>query len=384
MSTQNQWKSWIKRLGYVEKPRAERRVPSGFSAQRRNTSTAKPATIRDISSTGLHILTEERWPIGGLISFRVQVERVAEDPSEPQIEVQARVVRHIDDGVGLSFVLPEGLDPHLWDVLLKSAVVLTEPKDILHTIRMLRTILFLCRLCHAEAHPAILLLGGELDEHRTEKALNIAHSAELLLASEPHPERMRAHPELVASILKFGAWADDFNEQLWAGLLASSCTIDGNDESNIPFVDLLVNVTYHQSRILVAACIKALQLMSETDYSPSSRIVLVPDQMIQLTGMYDISRIASDMAYLFNSGLIEKQFDFTSYIPMDTFDITPTRLGLELFERCKGHRMKTDSSLDFSLGAQPVPESDFSAADEAAQPLPLSYLSAADEAAQPS
>jgi hypothetical protein len=90
------------------------------------------------------------------------------------------------------------------------------------------------------------------------------------------------------------------------------------------------------------------------------------------------------MAYLFNSGLIEKQFDFTSYIPMDTFDITPTRLGLELFERCKGHRMKTDSSLDFSLGAQPVPESDFSAADEAAQPLPLSYLSAADEAAQPS
>lgn len=372
MNSLNQWKSWIHRLGYTEKPRAERRTPSGFSARRLDSSAAKPAAIRDISSTGLHILTDERWPVGDLVRLTIQVERVSEDPSEPQIAVQARVVRHIEDGIGLSFVLQEGLDPNLWDVLLRNAVLLEDPKDILNTIRMLRNILFLCRLCHSEAHPAILLLGGELDEHRTKKALNITHCAELLLASESHPERMRAHPPLVESILKHGAWADDFTEQLWAGLLATSCTVDGKDESNAPFVELLVNVTYHQSRILVAGCIRALDLMSRSEYNSSTRIILTPEQMIRLTGMHDISRIATDMAYLFNSELIEKQFDFTSYIPMDTFDITPTRLGLKLYERCKAYRMKTDSSLDISESAQPLPLPDFTAANEATQPLSLS------------
>jgi hypothetical protein len=355
-TTLNKWKTWIRKLGYPVKPRAERRIPSGFAARRRNNSASKPATIRDISSTGLHLLTEERWPLGELIPLTVEVERFLENRSEPQFAVQARVVRHVEDGIGLSFVLPAGLDPNLWEVLLRNAVVLTDPKDILYTLRMLRTVLFLCQLCHAEAHQAILLLGGELDQPRTENAMEIAHSAEKLLASEPDAERMRAHPHLVASILKNGSWADDLTRQLWAGLLATSCTAEGTDESNSVFVDLLVNVTHTQSRIFVAACIKALELMSGTEYPPSTRIILTPEQMIRLTGMYDASRIATDIAYLFNSGIIEKNFDFSSYLPLESFDITPARLGLELFERCKGHCIKPNLPMDLSAGAQPLPQ----------------------------
>jgi PilZ domain len=353
MTTLNQWSTWIKKLGYAEKPRAERRIPSGFAARLRNKSASKPATIRDISSTGLHILTEERWTVGELIPLIVQVERVSADPSEPRIEVDARVVRHCDDGIALSFVLPPGLDPNLWDVLLRNAVLLTQTHEILHTVRMLQTILFLCRLCQAQAHDAILLFGGELDHPRTEKAMWIAHRAEKLLASQPHPERMRAHPRLVASILKHGSWTDDFTEHLWAGLLASSCKVEGADESNSVFVDLLINFTFHQSRIFVAGSIQALELMSGTEKVPSTRIVLTPEQMIRLTGMYDLSRLATAMSYLFTSGVLAKQFDLTSYMPMDTFDITPTRLGLDLFQLCQGLHLKSDISLDLSQSAHP-------------------------------
>jgi hypothetical protein len=354
MTTLNEWKTWIKKLGYAEKPRAERRSPSGFSARRRNTLNSIPATIRDISSTGLHILTEERWPIGELIPMTIQVERLVEDHSEPQIEVQARVVRHADDGIGLSFVLPEGLDADLWGVLLRNAVLLAEPRDILHTLRVLRTVVFLCRLSHAGAHEAIQLFGGELDEPRTENAMEIAYGAEKLLAAEPGAEKMRANGHLVTSILRHGSWADDLTRQLWAGLLATSCTPDGNDESNHAFADLLVNVTHTQARIFLAACIKALQLKSHGEYLPSTRLILSPEQIIRLTGMYDLSRVATDFAYLFNSGIIEKVFDFTSYVPMDSFDITPAPLGLELYERCKGHCIKPDSTLDVWNDAQPL------------------------------
>jgi len=285
-----------------------------------------------------------------LIPLIVEVERFSADPSKPQISVQARVVRHAEDGLGLSLVLPEGLDPDLWDVLLGNAVVLNVPKDILHTLRLLRTVLFLCRLCHDGAHESILLFGRELDQSRTENAMEIAENAEKLLASEPD-HSMRAHPQIVSSIIEHGSWADDLTRQLWAGLLATSCTEEGTDQSNKPFVDLLVDVTQTQCRIFVAGCMKALQLMSGIEFPPPGRIVLTPDQLIRLTDVSDVSRNATDIACLFNFGIIERNFNFTSYLPAEKIDITPSRLGLELFQRCKGHSIKHDLPLGAFNGA---------------------------------
>jgi len=346
MSTVKKWKSWLGRVGYPEMPRAERRIPSGFAARRASHPDSQPATIRDISSTGLYLLTPERWPLGELIPLTVQVEGLPEMSPGPQFAVEARVVRHGDDGIGLSFVLPTGLDPNLWGALVANSVVLTEPKDILFTLRMLRTILFLCRLCHAEADEAILLLGGELDQTRTEAAFEIAHGAEELLASEPGAGSMRTHPKLAAGILKYGSWSsDDLTKQLWTGLLASSCTVDGTGESNLEFMDLLVNLTPIQSLIFLTGCKKALERMSKTGDLPPARIVFTPQEMSQLTGIFDPSRIAMEIAYLFNAGLIDKVFDFSSYIPTESFDITPSRLGLQLYKLCKGHLIQPHSPL---------------------------------------
>jgi hypothetical protein len=338
------WKSWIRKLGYPEKPRAERRIPTGFAARRSGNSASKPAIVSDISTSGLHLLTEERWPVGDLIPLTIHVDGVSADDSEPEIAVQARVARHVEDGIGLSFVQPEGMDPILWEVLLRNAVVMTEPKDILYTLRMLRTVLFLSRLCHVEAHQAILLFGGELDPLRTNQAMEVAHLAEKLLASEPGADKMRAHPAIVASIIKYGSWAqDDLTKQLWVGLLASSCTEGRFDDSNSECVDMLVNLTPSQGVVFVAACNRALELMAARQYDPSTRINLTPEQMIRLTGMYDVTRIAVDMAYLFNAGIIDRNFDFTSYLPTESFDITPTPLGMKLYVICRGHRIKVDS-----------------------------------------
>jgi hypothetical protein len=371
MTPQNEWKSWLRKLGNVQKPRAIRRVPSGFAARRRNDPAAKPATIRNISTSGLHLWTEERWPLGELVPLTVEVERLSEGPPEPQFAMQARVVRHAKDGMGLSFVLPQGLDESLWDGLLKRAIFQTDTDVILHSLRMIRTVLFLSRLCHAEARDAIRLLGGEMDPPRTEKAMEIAHGAEKLLDAEPDADRKRANPQLVAKIIKHGSWADDFTKQLWAGLLATSCTVDGADSSSNDFVDLLVNVTHHQSRIFIHACLKALELMPGNEYPPMTRIILSPEAMIQITGMYDVPRIATDVAYLFNFGILDKVFDFTSYLPMESFDLTPSRLGLELFKRCNGHLVNRDLPFDLLEGADFLSRPKVSAADEEELPPPL-------------
>jgi len=350
----NQWKSWIRRLGHPEKPRPERRTPSGFLAWQTNNPDSKPSTIRDISSTGLYLLTEERWPVDELIPLTIELEGLPDDIAEQRIRVQARVARHGEDGIGLAFVLPAGLDAELWEVLVGNAVVLTDPKALSYTLRLLRTTLFLYQLCHEEAHAALQLFGGELDEPRTEIAIQIALGAEKLLVSEPGADKMRAHPQIVSSILKYGSWAhDDLTTQLWIGLLATSCHVDASDESSHAFVDLLVNVTPTQGLILVTACKKALERRPETGDLPSARVIYTPEEMIRLTGIYDPTRIAVEIAYLFNAGLIEKVFDFTSYVSTESLDITPSRLGLELYERCKAHRIQPHSPLDEAQSAQP-------------------------------
>ena len=356
MSTAKQWKGWIKRLGYPETPRAERRIPSGFAARQRNDPASPSNIIRNISTTGVYVLTGERLPIGKLVPLIVQVEGAPEYSSHPQFCVQARVIRHGEDGMGLNFVLPESMDPNLWEVMLNNTVVLTQPKEIAFTFRMLGTILALCRLCRVDAHESILLLGGELDDTRTENAMAIVHGAEELLDANPAGENLHAHPKLVASLLKYGSWAhDDLTKQLWAGLLASSCSESGSDDSNQVYVDLLVGVTTSQCHIFFEACRRALAAGAGTGDRSVAPIVLPPDEMTRLTGLHDVSRIATDMAYLFNSGLIERNFDFTSYIPMDNFDITPSSDGLKLYKLCKGDRIEQPPPLGEAGGTDLLP-----------------------------
>jgi hypothetical protein len=350
----SQWKRWIRRLGHPETPRAERRTPLGLTAWQTNNPASQPSTIKNISSTGLYLLTKERWPVDELIPLTIELAGLPENRAEDRIRVQARVVRHDEDGIGLSFVLPAGLDRDLWEVLVDNAIILTDPKALLYTIKLLRTSLFLCRLCHEQAHEALEWFGGELDQPRAEIATEIALGAEKLLASEPGADKMRAHPQIVANILQYGSWAqDDLTRQLWIGLLATSCHVDAIDESSHAFVDLLVNVTPTQGLILVTACKKAMERRPETGDLPSARVIYTPEEMIRLTGIYDPTRIAVEIAYLFNAGLIEKVFDFTSYVSTESLDITPSRLGLELYERCKAHRIQPHSPLDEAQSAQP-------------------------------
>jgi hypothetical protein len=67
--------------------------------------------IRDISSTGLYLLTEQRWYPGTLVRILLQRTSVAETDPDRSITVNAKVVRSGSDGVGLALVLLESHAP---------------------------------------------------------------------------------------------------------------------------------------------------------------------------------------------------------------------------------------------------------------------------------
>jgi hypothetical protein len=74
---------------------------------------AAPAqhAIRDISPTGLYLVTEERWYPGTLIMMTLQKANTSEGSHERSIAVQSKAVRWGTDGVGLQFILMDAKDP---------------------------------------------------------------------------------------------------------------------------------------------------------------------------------------------------------------------------------------------------------------------------------
>jgi hypothetical protein len=77
-------------------------------------------SIRDISSTGLYLVTEETWFPGTLIMMSLQKKDAPEDDPDRTIIIQTRAVRRGEDGVGLVFVPSNSNDSRRGENLLKS------------------------------------------------------------------------------------------------------------------------------------------------------------------------------------------------------------------------------------------------------------------------
>jgi hypothetical protein len=103
-------KSWLRRWWSPDPRQApdmrkSARMPaSGLAAYYWTGATPKPHEIRDISSTGLYVVTEERWYPGTLILMTLQPAGGGEGSREQSIAVHSRAVRWGNDGVGLQFI----------------------------------------------------------------------------------------------------------------------------------------------------------------------------------------------------------------------------------------------------------------------------------------
>ena len=337
MSILSDWKGMFQKLSFPKQRRYERRKESGLAAEFGLDSSFTSAEIKDISASGIYLITEKRLSTNELITLILREKSEPAKSTELKFSVDVRVIRQGEDGIGLSFVLPAGLDTEVWEVLVRKIVTLTNPKEIAKLFRTLRVILFLCRLCQSGAEEAILLLGGELLEERVETLVKIALAAEKMLASEPDFERRRAHPKLVANILREGSWApDELTVQLWAGLLVSSCLFDESDDSNQMFVDLLIHIPPGPARIFIYACEQALRAASETENCPPSSVLVTQDELAAISGVYELARNSANVAHLSDLGLIRKPPYHNSFSSPEGFEIAPTSLGLEAYKHCHG------------------------------------------------
>lgn len=104
------WQSLWEKLHSKEQRRADRKSSPQLGAFFWTGTAPREHGIRDISLTGLYLVTEERWYPGTLVMMTLQKRNQPVNSPNRSISVQTKAVRWGEDGVGLQFVLPEICD----------------------------------------------------------------------------------------------------------------------------------------------------------------------------------------------------------------------------------------------------------------------------------
>lgn len=100
-------RNWFERWWSPDPRRAPRVPGSGLAAYYWNGDAPTAHGIRDISASGLYVVTEERWYPGTLVLMTLQRTDLGEEVAERSVAVNSRAVRWGPDGVGLQFILAD-------------------------------------------------------------------------------------------------------------------------------------------------------------------------------------------------------------------------------------------------------------------------------------
>jgi hypothetical protein len=280
----------------------------------------------------MYILTNERWTPGEINSVRLTSEDVPKEDPDHEIEIQAKTVRWGEDGMGLSFVLPENMELWLWKD--KS---LAEAAEVVHEFRVARALSFLKRICPSASRELDLLYREGLSNIRIRHSMEIALRTEEMVAKEPKAHRMRSSKEVVLHVTENGSWSDSqLTQGFWAGLLAASCKAGEADQSMMEYVDTLSEMATMHSRIFAAACTRATKLAGENGSLSAIPLICTAAQLEEIADAHDFLRIDRNLTQLSDMGLIEKRVKSKYFVPTEDCNITPTQRGLAMYARCHG------------------------------------------------
>jgi hypothetical protein len=201
---------------------------------------------------------------------------------------------------------------------------------------------FLGRICLPAAEEFGLMARDHVRHFRVVNAARLALKAkEKLDAMLPSGETAKAHPRVAGAILEEGSWVDDEEmQEMWAGLLASSCTEDGRDDENLFYVNILRQMTGSQARLMNHACEHAEKHANGPHLITASTLVIPFDEAKRITGTRDIGRLSREYSALQALNLFEggHEFGVVSDMPGVSIEMVPSRVALAMYVRCQGSR----------------------------------------------
>ncbi len=197
---------------------------------------------------------------------------------------------------------------------------------------------FLATICKPAGKEFGLLLKDRVHAWRTANTVKTTLKGKDKMGANAIPEGHHAHPRVVHQIIEQSSWVEDeVVQDLWAGLLSSSCTESGDDDSNLIFTNILGNLTKLQAKALKYACEKAGKTVTPTNKLLQPHPFTVPlNVLAEHLAETDIQRIDRELDNLLALGLINGGIHS---MRTNLVDLTPTPLALHMYVRCQGSRV---------------------------------------------
>lgn len=330
----------------LDEPPPERRkvirlLLEGLHAYEATGDPSRRYVVRDICPPGLYVRSDEPWQEGDLLSLVLVKEGATDKDAEQRVSIKARVVRRDQEGVGVAFVFPEGTEFQPWQRARTKRSDETEADFILRELRLARALGFLHCICPWAADEINHALLDRFSNKRVAGAVEITLKAEGILLARGHLGQPFVPSDLLIRILEGGSWIeDDWIRKMWAGLLVSSGSADGQDRSNLHFIDLLARLTPIHLRIFCFVCHRGVEALATGQSEAALDLYSTAEELMEATDSHSFPRIQQSIGQLSSVGLFTETAR-PSYEGIDDkskMRTTPTPLGLKMFARCSGHR----------------------------------------------
>ncbi len=98
---------WFQRWSASDRRKAKREQVLGLVAYYWDGAAPGAHKVREISSTGLYLQTDQCWYPGTLVTMTLQRTGISEAGAQRSIAVQTKVVRQGMDGAAFAFIMPQ-------------------------------------------------------------------------------------------------------------------------------------------------------------------------------------------------------------------------------------------------------------------------------------
>lgn len=196
---------------------------------------------------------------------------------------------------------------------------------------------FLTLVCKPALGEFGYLLQDKVRNWRLNNVVKMLTKAKGKLEYKEGSLEVKSHPRIAISIIDKSSYIDDDTvQEMWAGLFASSCNKDGQDDENLLFIDLLQKLTFSQAKLLNYSIENCKKIHYKRGLLLADKFEIHCDEIKKITGINDIHRIDRELDYLRTIGLIDETeggFDVNKEL---VANLTPTYLALSLYVKSQG------------------------------------------------
>ncbi len=195
------------------------------------------------------------------------------------------------------------------------------------------------RICLPVAKEIGLWLRDKMKLYRSYNIINTIEKFERKRFQNNVEDNACANPRIIHEIIENCSWAEDpMVQDLWAGLIASSCSEAGTDDSNLIFVNIISQLTKIQALIIRYICEISVKCKFRNGLIVSKDLIVIASDLTSLADEIDIQRLDLEIDQLRHLGLITPSSGFNDSDTVN-LEVTPTAVALHMYTRCSGSRL---------------------------------------------